>query len=103
MKAYPSRLLALFSLLSLGLVGGAAETAPRERWLLDFGWKFHLGNEWGSAQNLAKAGSGYGAASADFSDASWRRVDLPHDWAVELPFNRRADTSHGFRAVGQAF
>ena len=70
---------------------------------MDFGWKFHLGNDWGIAQNLAKAGSGYGAASVSFSDASWRRVDLPHDWAIEMPFDRKADTSHGFRAVGSAF
>ena len=70
---------------------------------MDFGWKFHLGNDWGAAQNLAKAGSGYGPASTSFSDASWRRVDLPHDWAIELPFDRKADTSHGFRAVGPGF
>ena len=81
--------------------GNAA--APRERLLLDFGWKFHLGNEWGIAQNLAKAGTGYGAASPTFSDASWRSVDLPHDWAIELPFDPKADGSHGFRAVGAGF
>ena len=54
----------------------------------------------GAAQNLAKAGSGYGPASIDFSDASWRRVDWPHDWAVELPFDAKADGAHGFRPVG---
>ena len=31
------------------------------------------------------------------------RVDLPHDWAIELPFDPTADGSHGFRAVGEAF
>jgi beta-galactosidase len=76
---------------------------PRERLLADAGWRFHLGNEWGSAQNLAKAGSGYGPASPEFSDASWRRVDLPHDWAVELPFDRKAESSHGFKALGDGF
>jgi beta-galactosidase len=81
----------------------AADTNPRERQLADFGWRFHLGNEWGPAQNLAKAGSGYGPASVDFSDASWRRVDLPHDWAVELPFDAKADGAHGFKPVGDGF
>ena len=81
----------------------AAGSGPRERLLADFGWRFHLGNEWGPAQNLAKAGSGYGPASPEFSDASWRRVDLPHDWAVELPFDRKADASHGFKALGDGF
>jgi beta-galactosidase len=73
------------------------------RWLLDFGWKFHLGNEWGFAQNLAKAGTGNGPASVWFSDASWRTVNLPHDWVVELPFDRTADSGHGFKPVGPGF
>ena len=77
--------------------------APRERLLLDFGWKFHLGNEWGIGQNLAKSGTGMGPASIVFSDASWRRVDLPHDWAVELPFDPRADAAHGFKTLGAEF
>jgi len=54
-------------------------------------------------QNLSKAGTGMGPASVAFSDASWRQVDLPHDWAVELPFDRRGDGSHGFKALGAAF
>ncbi len=85
--------------------GFAATTnsVPRERLLLDFGWKFHLGNEWGLAQNLAKAGSGSGPASKSFSDASWRTVNLPHDWAVELPFDPSADAGHGFKPVGPGF
>jgi beta-galactosidase len=106
------RLFRLFPLLLVaqlpaGLVSGApagdAPAVARERLLLDFGWKFHLGNEWGNGQSLAKSGSGIGPASVVFSDASWRRVDLPHDWAVELPFDRRADAGHGFKALGGAF
>src|SRR5829696_6540810 len=78
-------------------------TTPRDCLLLDFGWKFHLGNDWGIGHNLAKSGSGIGPASVAFSDAGWRSVDLPHDWAIELPFDRRADGSHGFKALGRAF
>lgn len=81
----------------------AADTVPRERLLLDFGWKFHLGNDWGIGHGLAKSGSGIGPASVVFSDAGWRQVDLPHDWAIELPFDKRADGSHGFKAMGRAF
>ncbi len=81
----------------------SAGPSPRERLLFDFGWKFHLGNEWGIGQKLDKSGSGRGPASMAFSDASWRQVNLPHDWAIELPFDPRADASHGFRAVGEAF
>ncbi|MBN2576022.1 MAG: DUF4982 domain-containing protein [Deltaproteobacteria bacterium] len=81
----------------------ASASGPRERLLADFGWRFHLGNDWGIGHNLAKAGSGYGPASVQSSDASWRRVDLPHDWAVELPFDAKADGAHGFRAIGHGF
>jgi beta-galactosidase len=87
----------------LAVVSNAVETVPRERLLMDFGWKFHLGNDWGIAHNLAKAGTGQGPANTSFSDASWRAIDLPHDWAIELPFDRKADASHGFRALGEAF
>jgi beta-galactosidase len=93
----------------LGLIGfgwgsqALDASGSRERLLADFGWRFHLGNEWGPAENLAKAGSGYGPASLEFGDASWRRVDLPHDWAVELPFDQQADGSHGFKALGNEF
>jgi len=78
-------------------------SSPRERLLMDFGWKFHLGNEWGAAISLAKAGTGSGPASQSFSDASWRTVNLPHDWAVELPFDQSADAGHGFKPVGPGF
>ncbi|MGA9778278.1 MAG: sugar-binding domain-containing protein [Verrucomicrobiia bacterium] len=85
------------------LRSGTAAEGGRERLLLDFGWKFHLGNEWGFAQNLSKAGTGSGPASMSFSDASWRTVNLPHDWAVELPFDSTADGGHGFKPVGPGF
>jgi len=106
MKAYLIRVPVLLFAIFCGLLAGvasAADSAPRERLLMDFGWKFHLGNDWGISQNLAKAGSGYGPTTTMFSDASWRRVDLPHDWAIELPFDRKADGAHGFRAVGSGF
>jgi hypothetical protein len=45
--------------MSARLVAAAADS-PRERLLMNFGWKFHLGNEWGSALNLTKAGYSVG-------------------------------------------
>jgi beta-galactosidase len=97
-------LIAVVPLLGLAAARAvAAEAGPRERLSADFGWRFHLGNQWGPAQSLAKAGSGYGPASVDFSDASWRVVDLPHDWAVELPFDPKADGGHGFKPIGDGF
>jgi len=81
----------------------AADAPPRERLLMDSGWRFHLGDDWGIGYSLGKAGEGYGPASVAYSDASWRPVQLPHDWAIELPFDPKADGAHGFRAVGAGF
>jgi beta-galactosidase len=39
----------------------------------------------------------------EFDASSWRKLDLPHDWAVELPFNTNADVRHGFKPVGKGF
>jgi beta-galactosidase len=106
MKTFTRILFCLTALLAAGLGANAdmaADSTPRERLRLDPGWRFHLGNEWGSGQNLAKAGSGFGPAGRGFGDGAWRRVDLPHDWAVELPFDARADVSHGCKALGDGF
>ena len=53
----------------------------------------------------ARAVSSILRASAGRPDASaWRAVDLPHDWAVELPFvDDRELTSHGFKPIGRAY
>ena len=93
----------LLAVLAFPLFAADTNAAPRERLRLDFGWKFHPGNEWGSAQSLAKAGTGSGPASTSFGDASWRTVNLPHDWAVELPFDQSADGGHGFKPIGPGF
>ena len=69
----------------------------REKLLLDYGWRFALGNasdpdkDFGFGKlrregTFAKAGRVDGPAAPHFDDSAWRKVDLPHDWAVELPF-----------------
>jgi beta-galactosidase len=77
--------------------------SPRQRLLLDFGWKFHLGDDWGTAERLDKAGQSTGPANPHFSDLAWRSLNLPHDWAVELPFDQNADSDHGFKPVGPGY
>jgi beta-galactosidase len=88
---------------SLGVQAATTNDSPRERLLMDFGWKFHLGNDWGTGERLDKAGQSTGPASPRFNDLTWRAVNLPHDWAVELPFDPKADESHGFKPVGPGF
>lgn len=92
----------------------------RERLLFDFGWRFHLGHacdpekDFGFGRTLetyAKSGLNVAdAASLDFDDSGWRLLDLPHDWAVELPITPSATSSdddlraaHGFRPIGRQF
>jgi beta-galactosidase len=105
-----SKSLALLPLIAGLLFGSAlvaplsAAESPRERLSLDAGWKFHLGDDWPKAVRLDKAGANTGPASEKlFSDAAWRTVNLPHDWAIELPFDQNADKNHGYRALGPGF
>jgi beta-galactosidase len=81
----------------------AADESPRERISLDPGWKFHLGDEWGLCEDLAKAAQSSGPAGIHFNDFDWRSVNLPHDWVVELPFDPQADYNHGYKPVGRAY
>ena len=88
------------------------DPSPRERLLLDFGWRFHLGHAddpaqdfgWGRGQMFSKTGSVFAPSRANFDDSAWRAVDLPHDWAVELPFeNARELIEFGARPLGRAY
>jgi len=97
--------------------------ASREKLLLDFDWRFHLGHAEDPQQDFgfgldqrtyAKAGQGVAlAAAADFDDSGWTKINLPHDWAVELPFVPSTDldpkldedprAAHGFRPLGREY
>ncbi len=92
---------------------GLASAAPnRERIPMDSEWRFALGHasdqdkDFGYATLLftfAKAGYGDGPASPRFDDRTWRTLDLPHDWAVELAFDAKGDANHGSKAIGRYF
>ncbi len=55
--------------------------APR-RQSFNEGWRFLKGDPKGAEQ-------------PGFADASWRKLDLPHDWAIEGPFDRRINPHEG--------
>lgn len=100
-------------LLSLFINAQNQNSSDREKLLMDSGWRFALGNacdahkDFGNAtayfSYFAKAGYGDGAAAQNFDDRGWREIDLPHDWAVELPFDSTASYSHGFKPIGKDF
>jgi beta-galactosidase len=101
---------------------GSAEAvpaiAPREQLLFDFGWKFTFGHGTDPSKDL---GFGFGQsdfsktgdlkfAKAGFDDSAWRALDLPHDWAAELPFvhddGGNGDSplrSHGYKPLGRRY
>jgi beta-galactosidase len=90
----------------------AAAFAPREQLLFDFGWKFMFGHGTDPARDLgfgksqddfAKTGD-FKFAKVGYDDSKWRALNLPHDWAVELPFVRdEALQSHGYKPLGRRY
>ncbi len=55
---------------------------PRERLLFDHDWKFVLGDP-------------AGTEAPSFDAASWRTVNAPHDWSIELPMAANAPSGRG--------
>jgi beta-galactosidase len=88
--------------------------AGRERLLLDFGWRFHFGHAndpakdfglgSGVSGNFQKTGGFLAASAPAFDDSDWKPLDLPHDWAVELPFQNDPElSSKGFYPLGRTY
>ncbi|HEV2620252.1 MAG TPA: beta-galactosidase GalA, partial [Acidobacteriaceae bacterium] len=90
--------------------------SSRERLLLDFNWRFQLGNaadlqrdfNYGKLARegtFAKAGRAGAVTYVNFDDSAWRKIDLPHDWAVELPFQSTPAliSEHGAKPLGRDF
>jgi beta-galactosidase len=82
----------------------------RERLLLDFGWRFHFGHASDMARdfdfrgNFSKTGNFGAVSTLVFDDSDWKAVDLPHDWAIDLPFqNDPALQSKGFYPLGRTY
>ncbi len=89
-----------------------AALVPREQLLFDFDWKFQFGHsadpardlEFGNGQgDFAKTGD-FKFSKAGYDDSKWRTLNLPHDWAVELPFVRdEVQNSHGYKPIGRRY
>ncbi len=115
-------LLFILALTFTGHSGGSA-TAPRTRLLINNDWRFTKGDPPGAdtslQYNAVKAwilpagndflkdprkraqrpegnpGDNVPYAAAGYDDTSWRKVDLPHDYAVEGPFSTTISGSVG--------
>ncbi len=90
-------------------------TAQRQKINFDKDWKFHFGHaanpekdfNYSIATIFSKSGGAARTAiDQRFKDSVWRTLDLPHDWAVELPFVKVDNfdvESHGYKPVGGLF
>jgi beta-galactosidase len=96
----------------LARFGQAQNAAPRERLLLDVDWRFHLGHAndpardfgYGAGEMFSKAGRVFAPSRPNFDLTEWRAVDLPHDWAVELPFeNAKELIDYGCKPLGRDY
>jgi beta-galactosidase len=76
----PRTTLALASSVLAALLGAAGAGAGdwpgagERRTCFDIGWRFERGDP-------------AGAEEPGFADEAWRSLDLPHDWAIEGPFD----------------
>jgi beta-galactosidase len=115
-------LLAVSLIVALGAATPSVQAQPaaaapvagaeRSRVNIDADWRFALGHAYDPSRDFghgtapfffAQAGYGDGPASPKFDDRAWRRLDLPHDWAAEAPFDPKASGNHGSKAVGPGF
>ncbi|MEO6038947.1 MAG: glycoside hydrolase family 2 TIM barrel-domain containing protein, partial [Saprospiraceae bacterium] len=106
MKIFP--ILAL--LLSFSV--GAWSQPVRQKINFDDNWKFHLGHAADavkdfnySISNIFAKTSKFDGTAIDpkFDDSAWQTVQLPHDWAVTLPFENSPNADvmgHGYKPIG---
>ena len=70
-------------ILLIGLsLNALAAPGPRQRLLMDIGWKFSLTDT-------------MGAEKPGFNDTKWRTLNLPHDWSIEGEFSDKHPTGGG--------
>lgn len=113
MRKYHLPLLALL-LTAAGLSAQVRQCIP-----LDSDWQFAFGDassperDFGCGTEyfnyLTKAASIHneGPYSPKFQPEKWgkewKRIDLPHDWVVSLPYAAEASHSHGYKQVGYRY
>ncbi len=103
------------TLLAAAMLICICSFAQRQQVNIDNNWKFSFGHaanpekdfNYGIKTIFSKSGGAAGTAiDAKFNDSSWRTLNLPHDWAVELPFafiDNFDVESHGYKPVGGLF
>ena len=99
----PFQFLIVATCAALCVARASAADSPREHLSLDANWKFHLGDDWPNASDLSHLGTSTGPITERFNYSVCRGILQPHDWGIELPFDRNGDKDHGYRPLGQNF
>jgi beta-galactosidase len=73
---------ALFAAATASLAATAVHVGSERRLQFTDGWRFHKGDASGAEQ-------------PDFDDSQWRPQRLPHDWAIEGPFDPKLNPHTG--------
>src|SRR4029079_11607388 len=75
----------LYPLVARPAIAAQSPNSPRLIKSFDSDWRFHLGEL-------------NGADKIEFDDSAWRKLDVPHDWSIEGPFDKDNPTrgSGGF-------
>ncbi|MEO7982578.1 MAG: beta-galactosidase GalA [Bacteroidota bacterium] len=110
-----NRCFLCLALTCLSISPFAQTNSSRQKINFDDNWKFHFGHaanpekdfNYSIATIFSKSGGAARTAiDPRFKDSSWRTLNLPHDWAVELPFayvDNFDVESHGYKPVGGLF
>src|SRR5215204_1697013 len=84
MKSYRFTIVFFLSIIALVIINANGKTSENVRATTPFDadWRFLKGG----AEN---------AQNADFDDSAWRRLNVPHDWSIEGPFDAQNPTGGG--------
>lgn len=76
-------------LLVLGACSSRISKPANDRVSFNDGWSFHL----------QEASDTTGYTSSDFDDSKWKKLNLPHDWAIEGSFSKDNPSGTGGGAL----
>ena len=103
------------SVLIIFFLFAITSVMAQEKISLDEDWKFHFGHAANAEKDFDYSKTALLHKSNVFAttivhpkfiDSTWQKINIPHDWAVELPFIKSEQVemdSHGYKPVGGAY
>lgn len=103
------------SVLIILLLFAITNIMAQEKISLDEDWKFHFGHAANAEKDfdysktaLLHKSNVYATTIVHpkFVDSTWQKINVPHDWLVELPFVKSEQVemdSHGYKPVGGTY